>query len=64
MGYIGPKLWIKLWDILVKNCWIYLAKLWDILVHWIYKAKTKGYIRQKYGRNKAKIVGDTMGYIG
>ena len=36
MGCIWPKSWVILWDILVKNYWIYLAKLWDILVHWIY----------------------------
>ena len=36
MGYIGQKLWDILWDILIKYCWIYLAKLWDIRVHLIY----------------------------
>ena len=25
MGYIEQKLWDILWDILAKNCWIYLA---------------------------------------
>ena len=36
MGYSGQTLWHILWYTLVKNCWIYLSKLWDILVHWIY----------------------------
>ena len=36
MRYIRQTLRVILWDILVINCWIYLAKLWDILVHRIY----------------------------
>ena len=37
MGCIRPKVWTI------------FAKLWDILVHWIYLAKTKGCLRQNYG---------------
>ena len=33
--------WLKLLDIFSKLC--------DIVVHWIYKAKTKECIRQNYG---------------
>ena len=60
---IGQKLWNILWDIFVKNCWIYLTKLWDKLVHWIYFANTKGCLRQNYGIYRANIMGYTMGYI-
>ena len=44
VGYIRPKvrnILCKNYEIyygikLFKNCWIYFAKLWDLLVHWIY----------------------------
>ena len=39
MGYIGPKLWVILWDILVKSYWMYLAKSG---IYWAI-----GYIKQK-----------------
>ena len=38
IGYIGQKLWDKLWDIFVKSYGIYLTKLRGIL------GKTLGYI--------------------
>ena len=63
MGYIGHTLWDILRYIFVKNCWIYLAKQCDILIHWIYLAKTKGYNRQNYGICRVEIMGHTMGYI-
>ena len=47
IGYIRQ----KVGDILFKHCWIYLAKLWDILVHWIFKQKLRN------------ILGKIMGYI-
>ena len=42
MGYLDQKLWDIQLDILVKNCWIYLAKVWDIF------GKTMGYIGQTF----------------
>ena len=40
-----------------------MAKLWDILVHWIYFANTEGCLRQNYGIYMANLMGYTRGYI-
>ena len=56
--YIWQKLWVifgQIWDILGKGYGIYLAKLWDILVHWIYFVKTKGCLRQNFGIYRKKL---------
>ena len=53
----------KLWDILVKNCRIYLAKLSEIWVPCIFFAKTKDILGQIMGYIGQTIAGYTMGYI-
>ena len=62
-GIHGSKLWDILWDILFKNCWIYLAKLWHKRSIECIKQKLRVYIRQNYGIYRANIMGYTMGYI-
>ena len=46
MGYFGQTLWDILWDILVKNCWIYLAKI-ILKNNGICSEKTMGCFGQK-----------------
>ena len=62
-GIYWAKILGFLCDIFGKGYGIYLEKLWDILVHCIYFAKTKGYSRQNVRIYRVNIMGYTMGYI-
>ena len=69
-GYIGKNYeiyWAKIMGyimvyILVNNCWIYLSKLWDILVHLYIKLKLRDGLGD-YWIYRVKIMGNTKGYI-
>ena len=69
MGYIGQKLWNILWDIFVKNCWIYFAKLCDKLRNVL--VKFLGYRKVKlwdilwdiFDKNLKEYICKTMGFI-